>query len=80
MNKRYYIKIGKMYVKYIYINEAAIDTDFINEIDFTNDKEKAYFKVNECEANVIIDKLERLLNIYMEDLFEIEEVEDEERE
>ena len=80
MNKRYYIKIGKMYVKEIHINDDSIETDFIDEIVFTDYKEQSYYKVNECEANIIIDKSERLLNIYMEDLFEIEEVEDEERE
>lgn len=78
--KKYVIKIGKMYVQEIYIQEDAIDTDFIREIEFTNCKKQAYYKVNECEANIIIDKLERILNIYIEDLFEIEEVEDEERE
>lgn len=80
MNKLYVIKIGKMYVQDITVDEDNISTEFISEIDFVPDKEEAYYKVNEYEANVIIDKLERLLNIYMEDLFEIEEVEDEERE
>lgn len=81
MNKLYVIKIGKMYVQELYIQEDAIDTDFITGIDFTVDKSGAYYKLNENDANIIVDKLMKIFKFYnLSDLIEIEEVEDEERE
>ena len=40
MNKKYVIKMGKMYVKTIYISEDDINTDFINEIEEVEDEER----------------------------------------
>lgn len=81
MNKKYVIKIGKMYIQSLYIKEDCINTDFIEEIDFVTDKKRAYYILNECEANIIVDKLIKIFRFYnLQDLIEIEEVEDEERE
>lgn len=81
MNKLYVIKIGKMYVQELYTNSKCILTDFIEGLEFTVDKYKSYYKRNENEINIIVDKLMKILQFYnLKDLIEIEEVEDEERE
>lgn len=79
-NKRYIIKFGKMYIKSIDMSEYDVKTEFISNIEFTSDKHCAYLKLNEENANYLIEKLYKVFNIYVEDVFEIEEVENEERE
>lgn len=75
MNKRYVIKIGKMYVKSIDLSEYDSETEFIYNIEFTSDKTEAYLKSNENNTNYLIEKLYKVFNIHVEDVFEIEEVE-----
>lgn len=78
MNKRNIIKFGKMYLKTIDMSEYDAETEFIYNVEFTSDKHDAYLKSNENNTNYLIEKLYKIFNIHIEDVFEIEEVEDEE--
>ena len=75
--KKYVIKIGKMYLKTVDLSEYDSETEFIYNMEFTSDKTNVYLKSDEKNANYLVEKLYKVFNIYIEDIIEIEEVENE---
>ncbi len=59
----YVIKVGEFYLENYYINKGAINTDFIEEVAFTNCEVDAIEFELEEQANEIRKKLYVLLGI-----------------
>lgn len=77
----YYIKVGKMYVYDIYLDNDSIKTEFIRRIDFKNVKDNC-MKICEEQKEFYIEKISRILELYdmTNDNIHFEEVEEEEDE
>lgn len=59
----YVIKVGEFYLENYYINKGAINTDFIEEVAFTNCEVDAIEFELEEQANEIRKKLYVLLGV-----------------
>lgn len=60
--KKYYIKLGNMYLREIYTSGEYLENYFVREIDFRIYNEHAYI-INENEKGTIIKILEEVLKL-----------------
>lgn len=74
----YYIKVGKMYVYDIYVDSDCIKTEFIKRIEFKDVKDNC-IKICEEQKEFYIDKISKILELYIDDNIHFEKVEEEER-
>lgn len=74
----YYIKVGKMYVYDIYVDSDCIKTEFIGRIEFKDVKDNC-IKICEEQKEFYIDKISKILELYIDDNIHFEKVEEEER-
>ena len=75
---KYYVRIGKMYVQSIYVDDEAVNTNFIRSIDLKNNTNNAY-RVDAKDVSKMQEILKEVLNLN-EISFEeiIEEIKEEE--
>lgn len=75
----YYIKVGKMYIKYIVTSVNNIKTEFISDIYLSSRKDSC-MTICEEEKEFYIDKIIKILELYdmINDNIHFEEVEEEE--
>lgn len=71
----YYIKLGSLYIEYIYTSSECVNSNFINKIEFNSESEDSE-KYTKQDAEKLIKIMANVLSIE-ENYFEIEEVEEE---
>lgn len=76
----YYIKVGKMYVYFIHVDDDCVKTEFIRRIEFKNEKDNCK-KICEEEKDYYVEKISNILELVTNqyDIITFEEVEEEER-
>lgn len=75
----YYIKVGKMYVKNIFLDTNSIKTEFIEEINLKNKKDYCK-KICKEEQEFYVEKISNILELVTNqyDIITFEEVEEDE--
>ncbi len=75
----YYIKVGKMYVYDIYLDNDSIKTEFIRRIDFKDVKDNC-MKICKEEQDYYVEKISNILELVTNqyDIITFEEVEEDE--
>lgn len=73
--KKYYVKLGNMYLKNIYLDKDLYANNFIEEIEFSIYKKYA-IQIEEKDKFYVMEKLEHCFNMpgALKDYIEFEEV------